>query len=721
MTDTETDTPLQESVSASVPPPEPPEPEDLDLHDSSLYFGRELSWLDFNDRVLQLVEDPDQPLLERVKLAAIWSSNLDEFFQIRVAGVHDQIDAGLVDAGPDGLTPSQTIQTIRQVVLAQQQRLEDTVLGTLFPALAEHGIRIVGMDDVTGDQRAALAERFQRQIFPVLTPLAVGAGRPFPYISSLSLSLAVLVRDPVRDEQSFARVKVPTEMLPRFVALDDDPLTFVALEEVIAANLEKLFPGMEIVEHGFFRVTRDADFEVSDEADDLLQAVEAELRRRRFGEAVRLEVGVDLDDGVRELLTDALDLEERQVYVVDGLLDTGDLWEIYGVRGFGELRDPPWTPVTQPRLQGAESEHVSFLAEMRRADILVHHPYDSFATSVERFVEQAVADPDVLAIKQTVYRTSDDSPLVPALIRATERGKQAVCMVELKARFDERANITWARALEEAGVHVVYGQPGLKTHAKCILVVRREGDGVRHYVHIGTGNYHPKTARLYTDFGLFTCDEEIGADVADMFNFLTGLARPEGYRKVIIAPNGMREAIIEEVDRTIAAHERGEAARIRLKMNSLVDRRIIRALYRASRAGVRVDLNVRGICCLRPGVEGVSDNICVVSVLGRFLEHSRLYSFERGGETRVLIGSADLMPRNLDTRVELLTPVEDELLQEDLLDTLDRSLATDVGAWELQADGSWRKRTPGDPPSSVQRDLMLKHAARASEGAQADE
>jgi polyphosphate kinase len=721
VTDTETDTPLQESVSASVPPPEPPEPEDLDLHDSSLYFGRELSWLDFNDRVLQLVEDPDQPLLERVKLAAIWSSNLDEFFQIRVAGVHDQIDAGLVDAGPDGLTPSQTIQTIRQVVLAQQQRLEDTVLGTLFPALAEHGIRIVGMDDVTGDQRAALAERFQRQIFPVLTPLAVGAGRPFPYISSLSLSLAVLVRDPVRDEQSFARVKVPTEMLPRFVALDDDPLTFVALEEVIAANLEKLFPGMEIVEHGFFRVTRDADFEVSDEADDLLQAVEAELRRRRFGEAVRLEVGVDLDDGVRELLTDALDLEERQVYVVDGLLDTGDLWEIYGVRGFGELRDPPWTPVTQPRLQGAESEHVSFLAEMRRADILVHHPYDSFATSVERFVEQAVADPDVLAIKQTVYRTSDDSPLVPALIRATERGKQAVCMVELKARFDERANITWARALEEAGVHVVYGQPGLKTHAKCILVVRREGDGVRHYVHIGTGNYHPKTARLYTDFGLFTCDEEIGADVADMFNFLTGLARPEGYRKVIIAPNGMREAIIEEVDRTIAAHERGEAARIRLKMNSLVDRRIIRALYRASRAGVRVDLNVRGICCLRPGVEGVSDNICVVSVLGRFLEHSRLYSFERGGETRVLIGSADLMPRNLDTRVELLTPVEDELLQEDLLDTLDRSLATDVGAWELQADGSWRKRTPGDPPSSVQRDLMLKHAARASEGAQADE
>jgi polyphosphate kinase len=715
----DTDTPLQESISASEPAPAPSEPADADLHDKSLYFGRELSWLDFNDRVLHLVEDPEQPLLERVKLAAIWSSNLDEFFQIRVAGVHDQIDAGLVDPGPDGLTPSQTIDAIRARVGAQQQRLEEVVVNTLLPALAEHGIRIVGIDEVGDGDRKALGERFRRQIFPVLTPLAVGQGRPFPYISSLSLSLAVLVRDPVLDEQTFARVKVPTEMLPRFVALDDDPLTFVALEEVIAANLESLFPGMEIVHHGFFRVTRDADFEVSDEADDLLQAVEAELRRRRFGEAVRLEIGVDIDPGVRRQLVEALDLEERQVYEVDGILDTGDLWQIYGLRGLSELRDPPWTPVTQPRLQGKESEHVNVMGEMRRGDILVHHPYDSFATSVERFVEQAVADPDVLAIKQTVYRTSDDSPLVPALIRATERGKQAVCMVELKARFDERANITWARALEEAGVHVVYGQPGLKTHAKCILVVRREGDGVRHYVHVGTGNYHPKTARLYTDFGLFTCDEEIGADVADMFNFLTGVARPDGYRKVLIAPNGMRESIIGEIDRTIAVHERGEAARIRLKMNSLVDRRTIRALYRASRAGVTVELNVRGICCLRPGVPGVSENITVVSVLGRFLEHSRIYSFERNGETCVIIGSADLMPRNLDTRVELLTPVEDDALRDDLLDTLDRSLATDVCAWELQSDGSWRRRTPGDPPRSVQRELMLKHAARASEATQA--
>jgi polyphosphate kinase len=716
MTTPDVDTPVQESIHATedVPGRQRPE-EDLDLHDKSLYFGRELSWLDFNDRVLQLVESPDQPLLERVKLAAIWSSNLDEFFQIRVAGVHDQIDAGLVDPGPDGLTPSQTVDAIRERVLDQQQRLEHLVLGELFAHLAEHAIHVVGMDDVTDADREALAERFQRQIFPALTPLAVGPGRPFPYISSLSLSLAVLVRDPVSDARAFARVKVPTEMLPRFVALDDDPHTFVALEEVIAANLEALFPGMEILGHAIFRVTRDADFEVSDEADDLLQAVEAELRRRRFGEAVRLEVGVDTDEGVCEQLIDALDLEPRQVYEVEGLLDTSALWQIYELRGFSELRDPPWTPVTQPRLQGEESEHVSFMEEMRRGDILVHHPYDSFATSVERFVEQAVADPDVLAIKQTVYRTSDDSPLVPALIRATERGKQAVCMVELKARFDERANITWARALEQAGVHVVYGHPGLKTHAKCILVVRREGDGVRHYVHVGTGNYHPKTARLYTDFGLFTCDEEIGADIADMFNFLTGMARPLGYRKLLIAPNGMREALVDEIDATIAAHERGEHARIALKMNSLVDRRIIRALYRASRAGVTVDLNVRGICCLRPGVKGVSEHIAVVSVLGRFLEHSRIYAFERGQQTRVLIGSADLMPRNLDTRVELITPVEDDALREDLLDTLERSLATDDGAWELRSDGSWCKRTPGDPPRSVQRELMALHAARSSE------
>ena len=729
MTDPETETDrvgaeseiaLQESIGSIEPAPAPPPPADADLHDKGLYFGRELSWLDFNDRVLRLAEDASMPLLERVKLAAIWSSNNDEFFQIRVAGVHDQIDAGLTDPGPDGLTPSETIDKIRSRVRKQQQRLEETVLGELFPAMADAGICIVGLDDLSKKQRKAMGERYRRQIFPVLTPLAVGQGRPFPYISSLSLSLASLVRDPLDGEETFARVKVPTEMLDRFVEVDGAPNTFVALEEVIAANLDTLFPGMEIVGHGFFRVTRDADFEISDEADDLLQAVEAELRRRRFGEAVRLEVDVNIGSGVRALLREALDLEERQVYDVDGILGLADLWQIYGLKGFAEQRDVPWSPVTQPRLQGKDSsESVNVMAEMRRGDILVHHPYDSFGTSVERFVEQAVSDPDVLAIKQTVYRTSDDSPLVPALIRATERGKQAVCMVELKARFDERANITWARALEQAGVHVVYGYPGLKTHAKCILVVRREGDGVRHYVHIGTGNYHAKTARLYTDFGLFTCDEDIGNDVADMFNFLTGLGRPHEYRKVLIAPRGMREGILEEIDRTIAAHERGEPARIRLKMNSLVDRRCVRALYRASQAGVPVALNVRGICCLRPGVEGISDNITVTSVLGRFLEHSRIYSFERGSEKRVLIGSADLMPRNLDTRVELITPVLDPAVRADLLDTLDRSLATDVHAWDLQSDGSWRKRKPADPSRSVQRELMVLHNARASEGSQA--
>jgi polyphosphate kinase len=721
MAQIDTETSLQDPIGSIQPVPAPAPPSDLDLHDKSLYFGRELSWLDFNDRVLQLVEDETMALLERVKLAAIWSSNLDEFFQIRVAGVHDQVDAGLSEPGPDGLTPSETINAIRQGVVAQQQRLEEIVLGMLFPALAQNDLRILRLDDLSKSQRKALGKRYRRQIFPVLTPLAVGQGRPFPYISSLSLSLAALVRDPESGEQTFARVKVPTEMLDRFVEVDDAPNTFVALEEVIAANLDSLFPGMEIVGHGFFRVTRDADFEVSDEADDLLQAVEAELRRRRFGEAVRLEVDVNIDSGVRELLREALDLEQRQVYDVDGLLGLGDLWQIYGLRGFSELRDPPWTPVTQPRLHGKDSEHANVMAEMRRGDILVHHPYDSFATSVERFVEQAVADPDVLAIKMTVYRTSDDSPLFPALIRATERGKQAVCMVELKARFDERANIGWARALEQAGVHVVYGYPGLKTHAKCILVVRREGDGVRHYVHVGTGNYHAKNARIYTDFGLFTCDEDIGNDVADMFNSLTGIARPLETRKVLIAPHGMREGIIEEIERTVAAREAGDAgARIRMKMNSLVDRRCIRALYRASQAGVEVQLNVRGICCLRPGVKGISDNITVTSVLGRFLEHSRIYSFEHDGEKRVLIGSADLMPRNLDTRVELITPVEDRAAGEDVLDTLDRSLATEQWAWQLRADGGWRKRKPEhDPPRSVQRELMRLHAARASEGAQA--
>src|SRR5829696_7746076 len=695
-------------VSAAPAAPE------IDLDDRSLYFNRELSWLQFNSRVLELAEDPGTALLERVKFCAITSSNLDEFFMVRVAGLHDQIDAGIETPLQDGRTPSETIELIRSTVREHLGRQAAVLDRDLRPALAEHGIRIVGVDEIGPEERAALDERFRRQIFPVLTPLAVGLGRPFPYISNLSLSLGVVVRDPVGGVEAFARVKVPKEMLPRFVPVGDGR-TFVPLEDLIAKNLTTLFPGMEIVDHAVFRVTRDADFTVSDEADDLVRAVEDELRRRRFGEVVRVEVGASMSAPMREQITASL-AEEEDVFEVPGLLDLQDLWDIVRVPGHADLRDTPWTPITQPRLQPGEDEEPDVMAAMRKGDILLHHPYDSFSSSVERFVEQAVADPNVLAIKQTVYRTSDDSPLVPALIRATERGKQAVCVVEVKARFDERANIQWARALEQAGVHVVHGLPALKTHAKCLLIVRREGDGVRHYVHVGTGNYHPKTARLYTDFGLLTCDEEIGADVADMFNFLTGFARPGRYRQLLVAPAHLRDGIVAEIEATIAAQREGRTGRIRMKMNSLVDRRCIQALYRASQAGVGVELNVRGICCLRPGVPGVSENIRVTSVVGRFLEHSRIYAFERNGECTLHIGSADLMPRNLDTRVELMVPVRDPTLRDELTDTLDRCMADDTNAWELREDGRWERRSP-DPrePRNAEQELMDGHAARAAE------
>jgi len=691
---------------------------DADLSSSALYFNRELSWLEFNARVLELAEDESVPLLERLKFCAIVSSNLDEFFMVRVAGLHDQIEAGIETPLQDGRTPSATLDEIRRVVRAHSERQSRCLELDLRPALAEQGIRIVKVDDIGEDDRRALDERFARQIFPVLTPLAVGLGRPFPYISNLSLSPGVLVRDPITSVETFARVKVPKEMLPRFVPTGDG-YTFVPLEDLIAKHLDALFPGMEIVDYDVFRVTRDADFTVSDEADDLLQAVEDELRRRRFGDVVRVEVGSEMSPVIREQIAGSLEVSAEDVFDVPGLLDLNDLWDIVSVHGYAELRDPPATPVTQPRLQADDSAQPDVMAAMRRGDILLHHPYDSFSTSVERFVEQAVADPNVLAIKQTVYRTSDDSPLVPALIRAAERGKQAVCVVEVKARFDERANVQWSRAMEESGVHVVYGLPALKTHAKCILVVRREGDGIRHYVHVGTGNYHPKTARLYTDFGLLTCDGKIGADVADMFNFLTGFARPRAYRRVLVAPNHMRAGILEEIERTIAAHRDGHSARIRMKMNSLVDRACIQALYRASQEGVPVEINTRGICCLRPGVPGVSEDIHVVSIVGRFLEHSRIYAFERDGECRVYIGSADLMPRNLDTRVELLTPVLDDALRADLLDTLDRCFADNTDAWELGEDGRWTRRAPNGEARSVQRELLAGHVARAAEAATA--
>jgi len=708
--------------------PEAPSARPADLDDTALYFNRELSWLQFNDRVLQLAEDDAVPLLERLKFCAIYSSNLDEFFMVRVAGLQEYVDAGIDKPREDGRSPAETIDAIGATVREQTRRQTACLDGVLRPALAEHGIRIQTCEEVDARHRGELDERFRRQIFPVLTPLAVGLGRPFPYISNLSLSLAVLVRDPQTEQETFARVKVPKEMLPRFVPIGDGR-TFVPLENLIAKHLDVLFPGMEIVDCDVFRVTRDADFTVSDEADDLLRAVEQELRRRRFGEVVRVEVGARMSPRLREPLVRALEVDEGELFEVDGLIDLKDLWDVIRVPGFPDLRDRPWAPVTQPRLQPASEavmspqdeggdEAADVMAAMRKGDILVHHPYDSFNTSVERLVEQAVADPKVLAIKQTVYRTSDDSPLVPALIRAAERGKQAVCLVELKARFDERANIGWARALEESGVHVVYGLPNLKTHAKCILIVRREGDGVRHYVHVGTGNYHPTTARLYTDFGLLTCDEQLGADVADMFNQLTGFARPGAFRRLLVAPAHMRDGIVEEIDRTVAAKAAGRPARIAMKMNSLVDKECIKALYRASQAGVPVDLNIRGICCLRPGVHGVSEHIRVHSVVGRFLEHSRIYAFERNGEQTIYIGSADLMPRNLDTRVELFAPVRDGALRAELLDTLERCMADDANAWTLGPDGAWTRRTPSaTEPRHAQAELMARHAARAAEAA----
>jgi polyphosphate kinase len=689
---------------------------DGSIDDPSLYFNRELSWLDFNQRVLELAEDESVPLLERLNFCAIYASNLDEFFMVRVAGLFEQLDAGIDARGPDGLSPGAQIDAIQARVLELDRRLQDCFDGTLRPQLAEHGIRILTLASASEAERREIDAKFHDQVFPALTPLVIGLGRPFPYISNLSLSLGVLLRDPEGGSEIIARVKVPKELLGRFLVLGEEEQTFVPLEEAIAANLDSLFPGTEVVDYGYFRVTRDADFDVSDEADDLLQAVQDEIRRRRFGEVVRLEVAAGMNPKLRSQLIEALRLEAREVYDVEGLIDLGDLGDVVGTQGHSTLRYPSWIPVTQPRLQGEDEEPVDIFAAIRQGDILVHHPYDSFSSSVGRFVEQAVADPDVLAIKQTVYRTSDDSPLVPSLIRASERGKQAVCMVELKARFDEEANIHWAKSLEEAGVHVVYGIPGLKTHVKAILVVRREGDRVREYVHIGTGNYNPTTARLYTDFGLFTADEDIGADVAEMFNFLTGYGRPAEYRKVLVSPTTMRDQIVEEIEATAAAQRAGEETRIALKMNALVDARCIQALYEASQAGVRVELNVRGICCLRPGVPGVSENIRVVSIVGRFLEHSRLYVFQRGDEVRVLMGSADLMPRNLDSRVEMVAPVEDPGLRVELLDVLDACLADNANAWELGGDGAWKRLRPGDGERrGVQEELQVRHAARAAE------
>ena len=675
----------------------------------SRYLNRELSWLDFNARVLELAERDDLPLLERVKFLAIFSSNLDEFFQVRVAGLKDQIVAGLSTSGIDGRSPTQVQRAVRRRVEELSARQASVFLGAICPGLAEAGIRLSDWSVLDEQDRGYLAAQFEERIFPVLTPLAVDPGHPFPYISNLSLNLAVLVGDPVTGQRRFARVKVPP-VLPRFVVLPDGE-RFVPLEQVIAAHLDALFPGMQILAHYPFRVTRDADLELAEgEADDLLAAVELELRRRRFGEAVRLEVEQGCTDEVQALLTRELSLDAEDVYVLRGPLDLAGLWAVYELDR-PDLKDPSWPAATPPGLATADDDRVDLFAVLRSRDLLVHHPYDSFTTSVEAFIQQAADDPDVLAIKQTLYRTSGDSPIVKALIRAAESGKQVAALVELKARFDEQANIAWARALEEVGVHVVYGLVGLKTHSKTALVVRQEADGLRRYCHIGTGNYNSKTARLYEDLGLLTADPDLGADLSDLFNLLTGYSRHADYRKILMAPTTLRRRIIDCI-RAEAQHPGG---RIVMKLNALADAKVIDALYEASQAGCDIDLIIRGICCLQPGVPGLSETIRVRSVVGRYLEHSRIFYFGHGGpqaDGDVWIGSADMMPRNLDRRIEVVVPVEDPSLRARLVEVLQINLADDTNAWTLGPDGCWT-RVPTTEGVTAQERLYRQACQRA--------
>ncbi|HXV33469.1 MAG TPA: polyphosphate kinase 1 [Gaiellaceae bacterium] len=669
-------------------------------------LNRELSWLEFNARVLELAADPGVPLLERVKFCSIFSSNLDEFFMVRVAGLMGQEAAGIAVRSADGRTPSATLGEIRERVLALTGRQSRLWSRELVPALKDAGIAIAQMDECSEKEQAELERRFDREIYPVLTPLAVGPGQPFPYISGLSNSLAVLVRDPENGEERFARVKVP-EGLPRFLGVGKRG-AFVQLESVIAHFLDWLFPQMEVVERAVFRVTRDADFEVSDEADDLLEAVELELRRRRFGDVVRLEVSASVSNRLLGRLIEGLGASEEQVYPIRGPLDLADLSQLAGLDR-PDLKDEPWVPSTPARL-GAVHGGEGFFAEIRRADILVHHPYDSFVTTFERFVREAARDPSVITLKTTVYRTSDDSPLVPALIEVAEDGRQAVCLVELKARFDEHRNIEWSRAMERAGVHVVYGFPNLKIHAKTTLIVRREGNHLRRYVHIGTGNYHSLTARIYEDFGLFTADEQIAADVADLFNYVTGFGRPQAFQKLLVAPFNLRRRLVEEIRKVAKAAVEGQHARIRLKTNALTDQTIIEELYTASQAGAEIDIVARSICQLRPGVEGLSDSIRVRSVLGRFLEHSRFYVFEAGDAAATFMGSADLMTRNLDHRIEIAVPVEDARVQAQLAAAFD-VLLDDNTAWTLLPDGSWKRLKPRkDQGAKGSHDALMRKA-----------
>lgn len=658
------------------------------------YVNRELSWLDFGARLLDLAEDGSLPLLERVKFLAIFSQGLDEFFQVRVAGLKDQVAAGARVRSPDGLSAMEQLTEIRKRVASLVRRQDAIFLEGLVPELASSGVRLSDWSSLDAQDRQYLVGVFDDQVFPVLTPLAVDPGHPFPYISNLSLNLAVMVGDPITGQQRFARVKVPP-LLPRFLVLPDAE-RFVPLEQVIAARLDVLFPEMEVGAHYAFRVTRNADLALEEDgADDLLEAIEEELRRRRFGRAVRLEIDAAATQEIRDLLARELDLAPDDVCETRAPVDLGGLWAVHGLDR-PDLHEPTWVPMTPAALVPRDEEPVDIFATLRERDVLVHHPYDSFTASVEAFIDRAANDPDVLAIKQTLYRTSGDSRIVASLIQAAEAGKQVAAVVELKARFDEQANIAWARALEEAGVHVVYGLVGLKTHNKSALVVRREPTGIRRYCHVGTGNYNSGTARIYEDLGLLTADPEIGADMGELFNYLTGYSRQRHYRKLVVSPVGLRDEILKLI---AAQADEGSTGRIVIKVNGLTDPQIIDALYYASDRGVPIDLIVRGICCLRPGVAGLSEMIKVRSIVGRFLEHSRIYRFGGvdGRPLRLLIGSADLMERNLDRRVETLVPIDDPELQVRLGEVLELCLEDDTNTWALGPDGGWKRvsRTKG--------------------------
>ena len=674
------------------------------LSGSELFINRELAWLDFNERVLAQALDERAPLLERLKFIAIVSSNLDEFYMVRVAGLRRQLAAGVVSSGPDNLTPRAQLAAIEEhvgrLVRTQVRCLEEDLL----PRLAAHGVRIVDVPDVPADMWPLLDERFDREIFPVLTPLAVDPAHPFPYISNLSLSLAVELRDPVRGADRFARVKVP-KSLPRWISIDEAGAV-LPVERLIAARLEALFPGMRILGAHPFRVTRYTDIELSnlEEPEDLLAMIEAELFRRRFGEVVRLEVARGMPEHLRRLLLAELREEDRgertpltdpAVVETGDLLDLGDLMQLAG-RDIPELRDAPLVPIVPAPLRDRTR---SIFEAIREGDLLVHHPFDSFTETVERFFEMAAVDPDVLAVKTTLYRTGGDSAIVRALTQAAQRGKQVAVIVELQARFDEENNIGWARMLESYGVHVSYGMPSLKTHAKIAMVVRREPDGIRRYVHVGTGNYNSRTARIYTDFGLFSCKPALGADVNDLFNSLTGFSGKRAYRRLLVAPTGMREQFIALIDREALNAAAGKPARIIAKVNALVDEDVAKALYSASRSGVDIDLIVRGICCLRPGLPVLSERIRVTSIVGRFLEHSRMFYFANGGNDEIYIGSADWMPRNLDRRVEAIVPIDDRALHAHLWSLIQVWLGDDRQAWTLRSDGSWARRSenPASP------------------------